>query len=109
MQMIVGTVGNGMDILYNIWWNASTYKVDRMHAKGYIGDYYQDRDVSPLQVQTLPDTGLLYYFVPMQLTGNVTVKDVTGKTSKLAVFSATDTGGFTLTYGRTRRCRCRRR
>ncbi len=98
MQMIVGTVGNGMDILYNVRWNASTYKVDRMHAKGYIGDYYQDRDVSPLQIQTLPDTGLLYYFVPMQFMGNVTVKDATGKAAKLAVFSASDTSGFTLTY-----------
>lgn len=98
MQMIVGTVGNGMDIIYDIGYNASTYKVDRMHAKGYIGDYYQDRDVLPLQIQTLPDTGLLYYFVPMQYVGNVTVKDVTGTTAKLAVFSATDNQGFTLTY-----------
>jgi hypothetical protein len=98
MHMTVGTVGNGMDILYNVWWNASTYRVDRMHAMGYIGDYYQDRDVSPLQIQTLPDTGLLYYFVPMQYMGNVTVKDATGKAAKLAVFSASDTSGFTLTY-----------
>jgi len=98
MQMIVGTVGNGMDIVYDIRYNASTYKVDRMHAKGYIGDYYQDREVLPLQIQTLPDTGLLYYFVPMQYVGNVTVKDVTGKTARLAVFSATDNRGFTLTY-----------
>ena len=98
MYMTVGTVGNGMDILYNVWWNASTYMVDRMHAKGYIGDYYQDRDVSPLQIQTLPDTGLLYYYVPMQFMGNVTVKDATGKTGKLAVFSATNNHGLTLTY-----------
>ncbi|OPY25525.1 MAG: hypothetical protein A4E28_03092 [Methanocella sp. PtaU1.Bin125] len=97
-QMTAGTVGNGMDILYDIGYNASTYRVDRMHAKGYIGDFYQDRDVSPLQIQTLPDTGLLYYFVPMQYMGNVTVKDASGRTAGLHVFSATDNRGFTLTY-----------
>lgn len=97
-HMIAGTVGNGMDILYDIWWNASTYQIDRMHAKGYIGDYYQDRDVSPLQIQTLPDTGLLYYAVPLQYVGNVTVRDASGKQAKLAVFSATDRSGFTLAY-----------
>jgi hypothetical protein len=96
--MSVGTVGNGMDILYDVWYNASTYKVDRMHAKGWIGDYYQERNVSTLQIQTLPDTGLLYYFVPLQYAGAVTVRDVSGQAGQLGVYTATDTAGFRLTY-----------
>jgi len=98
MYMTVGTVGNGMDILYDVWWNATTYKIDRMHAKGLIGDYYQDRDVSTQQIMTLPDTGLIYYFVPLQYAGAVTIKDATGKQGQLGIYTATDNKGFRLTY-----------
>jgi hypothetical protein len=96
--MSVGTVGNGMDILYDIWYNATTYQVDRMHAKGWIGDYYQERNVSTLQIQTLPDTGLLYYLVPLQYAGAVTVRDVSGQAGQMGVYTAMDTSGFRLTY-----------
>jgi hypothetical protein len=96
--MNVGTVGNGMDILYDVWYNASTHRIDRMHAKGWIGDYYQERNVSTLQIQTLPDTGLLYHFVPLQYAGAVTVRDVSGQAGQLGVYTATDNRGFRLTY-----------
>jgi hypothetical protein len=96
--MSVGTVGNGMNILYDVWYNATTYQVDHMHAKGWIGDYYQERNVSTLQIQTLPDTGLLYYAVPLQYAGAVTVRDVSGQAGQLGVYSAMDTSGFRLTY-----------
>jgi hypothetical protein len=98
MYMTVGTVGNGMDILYDIWYNGTTYKVDRMHAKGWIGDYYQERNVSTLQIQTLPDTGLLYYFVPLQYAGAVSVRDASGQTGQLGIYTAADTSGFRVTY-----------
>jgi hypothetical protein len=98
MRMEVGTVGNGMDILYDIWYNASTFQVDRMHAKGWIGDYYQERNVSNQQIYTLPDTGLIYYYVPLQYAGAVTVRDVTGNAGQLGVFTATNNQGFRLTY-----------
>lgn len=97
-HMTVGTVGNGMNILYHIWWNGTTYQVDRMNATGYIGDYYQARNVSPMQVQTLPDTGLLYYAVPLQYAGAVAVKDTSGQTGQLYVFTATNNRGDSLTY-----------
>jgi hypothetical protein len=97
-HMEVGTVGNGMDIVYDIWYNASTYQVDRMHAKGWIGDNYQERNVSTMQVYTLPDTGLMYYFVPLQYAGAVSVRDASGQTGQLGVYTATDNKGFTLTY-----------
>jgi len=96
--MSVGTIGNGMDILYDVWYNATTYQVDRMHAKGWIGDYYQERNVSTLQIQTLPDTGLLYYFVPLQYAGAVTVRDVSGQAGQLGVYTAEDNRGFRLNY-----------
>jgi len=98
MYMTVGTVGNGMDVLYDVWWNATTYQVDRMHAKGWIGDYYQDRNVSTQQILTLPDTGLNYYFVPLQYAGTVTIKDATGKQGQLGIYTATDNSGFRVTY-----------
>lgn len=97
-HMTVGTVGNGMDILYDIWWNTTTYQISRMHAKGTIGDYYQDKDVSPMQIYTLPDVGLTYYFVPFQLAGNVTVRGVDGNLSRVNVFTAADNKGFRVTY-----------
>jgi hypothetical protein len=97
-HMEVGTVGNGMDILYDIWYNSSTFNVDRMHAKGWIGDYYQERNVSTMQIYTLPDTGLIYYFVPLQYAGAVSVHDVNGQTGQLWVYTATDNKGFRLTY-----------
>ncbi len=98
MHMTVGTVGNGMDVRYDVWWNATTYQVDHMHAKGWIGDYYQDRNVSTQQILTLPDTGLNYYFVPLQYAGTVTIKDANGKQGQLGVYTATDYSGFRLTY-----------
>jgi hypothetical protein len=97
-HMEVGTIGNGMDIVYDIWYNASTFQVDRMHAKGWIGDYYQERNVSNMQIYTLPDTGLIYYFVPLQYAGAVSVRDASGQTGQLGVFTATDNKGFRLTY-----------
>ena len=96
--MDIGTVGNGMDIRYDVWYNGSTYQVTRMHAKGWIGDYYQERNVSTLQIQTLPDTGLLYYFVPLQYAGAVTIRDASGQDGQLGVFTASDNKGQRLTY-----------
>ena len=96
--MDIGTLGNGMDIRYDVWYNASTYQVDRMHAKGSIGDYYQDRNTSTQQIYTLPDTGLIYYFVPLQYAGVVTVRDASGQPGQLGSFTATDNKGFRLTY-----------
>jgi hypothetical protein len=97
-NMTVGTVGNGMDILYDVWWNGTSYQVDRMTAKGSIGDYYQERNVSAQQILTLPDIGLQYYYVPLQYAGNVNVRDTTGKISQLYVYTATGNAGLTLTY-----------
>jgi hypothetical protein len=97
-HMDIGTVGNGMDIRYDILYNSTTFQVDRMHAKGWIGDYYQERNVSNMQIYTLPDTGLIYYFVPLQYAGSVSVRDVSGQTGQLGVFTATDNRGFRLTY-----------
>ena len=96
--MDIGTVGNGMDIRYEVWYNASTYQLSRMHAKGWIGDYYQDRNTSIQQIQTLPDTGLLYYFVPLQYAGAVSVRDISEQAGQLGVYTATDNRGFRLTY-----------
>jgi hypothetical protein len=96
--MDIGTVGNGMDIRYDVWYNATTYQVDRMHAKGWIGDYFQDRNTSSQQILTLPDTGLMYYFVPLQYAGAVTVRDASGQAGQLGVYTATDNRGFRLTY-----------
>lgn len=97
-HMVIYTIGNGMDIVYDVWWNDTTYQVERMHANGSIGDYYQDRDVSPLQIQTLPDTGLLYYWVPFQPVRNAMVKGADGQMANLTVFAATDNSGFTVAY-----------
>jgi hypothetical protein len=97
-HMEIGTVGNGMDILYDVWYDTSTFQVNRMHAKGWIGDYYQERNVSTMQIQTLPDTGLLYYQVPMQFAGSVMVRDVGGQAGQLNVFTASNGRGLTLTY-----------
>ncbi len=97
-RMEIGTVGNGMDILYDVWYDTSTFQVNRMHAKGWIGDYYQERNVSTMQIQTLPDTGLLYYQVPMQYAGSVMVKDAGGQAGQLYVYTASNNRGLTLTY-----------
>jgi hypothetical protein len=69
-----------------------------MTAKGSIGDYYQERNVSAQQILTLPDIGLQYYYVPLQYAGNVNVRDTTGKISQLYVYTATGNAGLTLTY-----------
>lgn len=95
---IVHTLGNGMDIVYNVWSNMTTFDIDRMHAKGTIGDYMQDRDVSKLQIYTLPDVGLSYWFVPFALVGNQTIKDPNGNLASVGVYSATDNKGFSVTY-----------
>jgi len=97
-HMVIVTLGNGLNETYDVGWNTSTYQVDSMHAMGWIGDRYQERNVSPLQIQTLPDTGLIYYFVPFQYAGNVTVRDVNGRAAALGVFTAADTSGFRVTY-----------
>ena len=97
-HMTVGTVGNGMDILYDIWWNATTFQIERMHARGWLGDEYRDKDVSPLQIYTLPDVGLAYYFVPFQYMENVSVRSVDGIVSRAFIFKATDNKGFSVSY-----------
>ncbi|WP_048198305.1 hypothetical protein [Methanocella arvoryzae] len=97
-HMVIHTSGNGMDIIYDVWWNQTTYRVERMHANGSIGDYYQDHDVSPLQIQTLPDTGLNYYFVPFQPIRTVTARGPDGSMANLTVYAATDNQGFTVAY-----------
>lgn len=97
-HMVVSTVGNGMDIAYDIWWNETTYQVGQMHAKGTIGDYYQDQDVSPLQINTLPDTGLTYYFVPFQPVSKVNARGLDGQAANLTLFAASDNTGFTVAY-----------
>jgi hypothetical protein len=96
--MDIATLGNGMDIRYDVWYNASTYQIDRVHARGSIGNYYQDRNTSTQQIYTLPDTGLIYYFVPLQYAGVVTVQDASEQPGQLGAFTATDNKGFRLTY-----------
>lgn len=97
-HQVVATLGNGMDIVYDIWWNSSSYRIERMHAKGSTGGNYQDQDVSPLQINTLPDTGLVFYLVPFQPIGKMNVKNLDGQAAALTVFAATDNHGFTLEY-----------
>lgn len=97
-HMGVYTLGNGMDITYDVRSNVSSYKIDRMYANGTIGDYYQNREVSPLQIFTLPDTGLSYYYVPFRDMGNVTIKGTGGNEAQANVYSASDNRGFTVTY-----------
>jgi hypothetical protein len=94
----VWTYGNGMNITYDVWSNVSTYAVTKMHARGYIGTYYQDRDVSELQIFTIPDVGLSYYYVPFIDAGTVKVKDKNGNETAARVYTATDNKGFTVTY-----------
>lgn len=96
--MQVVTEGNGMNITYDVWSNATTYNILKMHAKGTIGDYFQDRDTSTLQIYTLPDVGLSYYFVPFWPVKNVTARTPDGGTIPLTVYSATDNKGFSVTY-----------
>jgi len=98
MYMTISTVGNGMDIPYDVWWNPATYQIDRMHAKGRIGDNYQDQDTSPLQINTLPDTGLLYPFVALSYVDNVTVRDNAGHIGQLEVFTSSNGIGDSLIY-----------
>jgi hypothetical protein len=97
-HMIVHTLGNGMNIVYNVWSNKTTFDIDRMHANGTIGDYLQDRDVSKLQIYTLPDVGLSYWFVPFTLAGNQSIRDPDGNAATVGVYSATDNKGFSVTY-----------
>ncbi|MCD1294569.1 hypothetical protein CUJ83_06080 [Methanocella sp. CWC-04] len=97
-HMVVDTVGNGMDIQYDIWSNISSYNIERMYAKGNIGDYHQEREVSKLQIYTLPDVGLAYIIVPFMHTGNITVVDPNGNPGKVMYYSATDNKNFTVSY-----------
>jgi hypothetical protein len=97
-HFIVETIGNGMNITYDIWSNASTYQVTRMHAKGSIGDFYQDADTSTLQIYTLPDFGLSYYYVPFSPVKQITVIGQDGKTAPATLYAATDNKGFTVAY-----------
>jgi hypothetical protein len=94
----VDTIGNGMNITYDIWSNATTYEVVRMHAKGAIGDFYQDTDTSTLQIYTLPDFGIIYYLVPLSPLRNVTVSMPDGNTATAYWYAATDNKGYTIAY-----------
>lgn len=96
--MQVVTEGNGMNITYNIWSNATTYAVLLMHATGYMGDYYQDRDTSTLQIFTLPDVGLSFYYVPFSLLGNITARTANGNVIPVSIYSATSSTGFSVIY-----------
>ncbi|HEY3422094.1 MAG TPA: hypothetical protein VGK13_02970 [Methanocellaceae archaeon] len=97
-HFIVETIGNGMNITYDVLSNASTYQVTNMHAKGSIGDFYQDKDTSTLQVNTIPDFGLIYYFVPFSPVKQITVVGQDGRTAPATLYAATDNKGFTVAY-----------
>ena len=97
-HFIVETIGNGMNITYDIWSNASTYQVTRMHAKGSIGDFYQDTETSTLQIYTLPDFGLSYYFVPFTPMKQITAVGQNGNMAPATLYAATDNKGFTVAY-----------
>lgn len=94
----IDTIGNGMNITYDVWSNATTYEVTRMHAKGYTGDYYEDRDTSKQQVYTLPDFGLSYYFVPFLPIRQINVVSPDGRIAPATIYAATDNKGFTVAY-----------
>ena len=96
--MKIITEGNGVNITYDVWSNATTFNVLRMHAKGTQGDYFQDRDTSTLQIYTLPDVGLSYYFVPFWPVKNTTARTLDGALIPLTVYSASDNRGFSVTY-----------
>jgi hypothetical protein len=96
--MQVLTEGNGMNITYDVWSNATTYDILRMHAKGKMGDYFQDRDTSKLQIFTLPDIGLSYYYVPFTPVKNYTANMPNGGTIPVTVYTATNNNGFSVTY-----------
>jgi hypothetical protein len=97
-HFVILTVGNGMNITYDVFSNASTYQVTDMHAKGSTGDFYQDTDTSTLQIYTLPDFGLAYYFVPFAPVKTITVIGADGRTAPATLYSATDNKGFTVAY-----------
>jgi len=96
MQIL--TQGNGMYITYDVWSDPKTMAVTRMHAKGYTGDYFQDKDTSVLQINTLPDVGLSYYFVPFWPIRNMTAKTPDGNIIPITVYSASDNKGLTVSY-----------
>jgi hypothetical protein len=96
MQVI--TEGNGLNITYDIWSNLTTYEVLKMHAKGRQGDYFQDRDTSNLQIYTLPDVGLSYFFVPFTPVRNLTVKTSDGAAIPVTIYTAQDNKGFSVSY-----------
>lgn len=90
--------GNGMNITYDVWSNATTYGVLRMHAKGATGDYFQDRDTAKQQIYTLPDLGLSYYFVPFPPVRSMAVRTPDGNALPVTIYSATNNVGFTVSY-----------
>ncbi len=96
--MKIITEGNGMNITYDVWSNATTNKVLKMHASGTQGDYFQDRDTATQQIQTLPDVGLSYYFVPFWPVKNVTAKTPNGVTIPMTVYTVSDNRGMSITY-----------
>ncbi len=96
MQIL--TEGNGMNITYDVWSDPKNYSVLKMHAKGTTGDYFQDKDVSTLQIGTLPDVGLSYYFVPFWAIKNGTATTASGTKIPVTVYSASDNKGLTVTY-----------
>jgi hypothetical protein len=97
-HMKIITEGNGMNITYDVWSNATTRNVLKMHAKGTQGDYFQDRDTSNLQIYTLPDVGLSYYFVPFWPIKNATATASNGVVIPMTVYSASDNRGFSVMY-----------
>ncbi len=97
-HFVIQTIGNGMNITYDVWSNASTYQVTRMHAKGSTGDFYQDNDTSTLQIFTIPDFGLTYYSVPLSPVKTITVVGADGRSAPATLYAATDNKGFTVAY-----------
>jgi hypothetical protein len=96
--MQVVTVGNGINITYDVWSDPTTYSVLNMHANGTMGNYSQDKDTSILQIDTLPDMGLTFYYIPFWPVTSTTVRMPNGNTIPVTVYSVTDNIGDTLSY-----------
>lgn len=98
LYLQVVTVGNGMNITYDVWSDPATYNVLKMHANGTIGNYSQDKDTSVLQIDTLPDVGLTFYYVPFWPVANTTARMANGNTIPVTIYSVTDNMGNSLSY-----------
>jgi hypothetical protein len=94
----VVTVGNGINITYDVWSDPTTYSVLNMHANGTMGNFSQDKDTSVLQIGTLPDMGLTFYYIPFWPVSSTTVRMPNGNTIPVTVYSVTDNSGDTLSY-----------